>query len=291
VKKFVHLINPALQVPVKFIRQYKARKVVYDVELETFASQAIRDAYRLFWRQRSGRRLPEGLKGVSFTNASTFSTRVRVRLLKEISCKHQAVNPTVSCFVTNYLARPELKICKRRGPLNSYTYAQAIQKFPQHLSFEFLRDLYLFAKTNLPEREVVERFLILTPDLFDIPPQQSDQPDQVPMVIDENPIPAPLPVSTPAIPAAAFHSTSSMSHPPPAAQGDLLHSFSSPLTTTTAPPIIPTCKYHPHLSFRHLYSVGNNRFPRFRHSQLTGYYHLNFDPTRNQHLCSATYPF
>ncbi len=84
-KKFVQLVNPALQVPVKFIRQYKARKVVYDVELETpFASQAIRDAYGLFWRQCSGQRLPEGLKGVSFANASTFSTRVRVRLLKEV---------------------------------------------------------------------------------------------------------------------------------------------------------------------------------------------------------------
>ncbi len=174
-KSFVRLINPSLATPIKFVRQYKARKVVYDVELETpAASQAIRDAFGLFWRQRSGRRLPDGLKGVSFANASTFSTRVRVRLLKEISRRHQAVNPTVSCYVTNYLARPELKIRELRGPLNSYTYSQAIQKFPQHLSLEFLRDLYLFAKTNLPEREVVERFLVLTPDLFDVPPTQPD---------------------------------------------------------------------------------------------------------------------
>jgi hypothetical protein len=88
--------------------------------------------------------------------------------------------------VTNYLARPELKVRERRGPLNSYTYSQAIQKFPQHLSLEFLRDLYLYAKTSLPEREVVERFLILTPDLFDIPPQQPNSTEDESMVVDES---------------------------------------------------------------------------------------------------------
>jgi hypothetical protein len=89
--------------------------------------------------------------------------------------------------VTNYLSRPELKIRERRGPLNSYTYSKAIQKFPQHLSLEFLRDLYLFAKTNLPEREVMERFLVLTPDLFDVPPTQPSHPDLEPMAVDEAP--------------------------------------------------------------------------------------------------------
>jgi hypothetical protein len=221
VKKLVHMIDPALPTPVKFVRQYKTRKVIYDVELEqTQASQAIRDAYGQFWRQCSGRRLPEGLKGISFANASTFSTRVRVRLLKEISRKHQAVNPNVSCYVTNYLARPELKVHKRRGPLNSYTYSQAIQKFPQHLSLEFLHDLYLYAKTSLPEREVVERFLILTPDLFDMPPQQPNPTEDESMVVDESQNPQAI--------AAPIN-------PVPLSQGDLLQSFGSPSTTQQLP--------------------------------------------------------
>jgi hypothetical protein len=204
VKKFVSFIDPSLPTPIKFVRQYKTRKVVYDVEMETpFASQAIRDAFGLFWRQKSGRRLPDGLKGVSFANASTFSTRVRVRLLKEISRRHQAANPSVSCYVTNYLSRPELKVRERRGPLNSYTYSEAIQKFPHHLTLEFLRDLYLFAKTNLPEREVIDRFLILTPDLFDVP---QAQPEPEGMAVDENPIQAP-PASSPSTLTVAPPST------------------------------------------------------------------------------------
>jgi hypothetical protein len=217
VRKFVNMIDPALMTPIKFVRQYKTRKVVYDVEFHTVSSsQAIRDAYGSFWRQRSGRRLPDGLKGISFANATTFSTRVRVRLLKEVSRHHQALNPSVSCYVTNYLSRPELKVRERRGPLNSYTYSQTIQKFPQHLTLDFLRDLYLYAKTNLPEREVVERFLILTPDLFDVP---LAQPEQVPMAVDEAPVQDIPPVQSPAVsavtvaPTSASPSTSAITSP------------------------------------------------------------------------------
>ncbi len=150
--------------------------------LTSASSQTIRDTYGLFWRRRSGRRLPDELRGISFANASTFSTRVRVRLLKEISRRHQTANPSVSCFVTNYVARPELKIRERRGPISSFTYTQAIQKFPQHLTHDFLKDLYLYATTNLPQAEVIERFLILTPDLLDGPSSISEA---VPMSVDE----------------------------------------------------------------------------------------------------------
>jgi len=96
--------------PIKFVRQYKARKVIYDVEMYSAgASQAIRDAFGLFWRKKSGKRLPPDLKGISFTNATTFPTRVRLRLLKELCRRHQLSNPNLSCYVTSYLARPELK--------------------------------------------------------------------------------------------------------------------------------------------------------------------------------------
>jgi hypothetical protein len=196
---YIHLVDPSLATPIKFIRQYKACKVVYDVEMVTpAASQAVRDAYGLFWRRRSGRRLPDQLRGISFANASTFSTRVRVRLLKEISRHHQAANPSVSCYVTNYLARPELKVRERRGPVSSFTYTQAIQKFPQHLTLDFLRELFLYARTNLPQSEVVERFLILTPDLVSGIPEPSE-----PMIVDENasqpPTSQPPPSTPPAV--------------------------------------------------------------------------------------------
>jgi hypothetical protein len=130
------------------------------------ASQAIRDAFGLFWRKKSGKRLPPDLKGISFTNATTFPTRVRLRLLKELCRRHQLSNPNLSCYVTSYLARPELKIRDRRGMVTSLTYVQAVQQLPHHFTLSFLRELYQYARTNLPENEVIERFLILTPDLL-----------------------------------------------------------------------------------------------------------------------------
>jgi hypothetical protein len=150
------------------------------------ASQEIRDAFGLFWRKKSGKRLPNDLKGVSFSNSTTFSTRVRLRLLKELCRKHQAANPSLSCFITSYLARPELKIRDRRGIVTSLTYTEAIQQLSQHLSLPFLQDLYQYAKTNLPEKEVPERFLILTPDLL-----LGSGSDQLSMSVDESQPPQP----------------------------------------------------------------------------------------------------
>ncbi len=162
--------------------------MIYDVEMTTpWASQDIRDAYGLFWRKKSGKRLPPELKGISFSNSTTFSTRVRLRLLKEVCRKHQLANPSLSCFITGYLARPELKIRDRRGVITSLTYTKAIQQLPQHLSLPFLQDLYQYAKTNLPEKEVIERFLILTPDLLLGAP-----PEQLSMSVDETNPPQPI---------------------------------------------------------------------------------------------------
>ncbi len=171
-------------------------------------SQAIRDAYGLFWRKKSGRRLPDGLKGISLSNVTTFPTRVRVRLLKEICHLHQAANPTVSCFVTNYNPRPELKIRDRKGPLVSYTYSKVISKLAYHLSLDFLKELYHYARTNLPEEEVAERFLILSSDLL-----CTSTGDLISMSVDEGagttpppPVPNPVPdisVSAPGQPSSS----------------------------------------------------------------------------------------
>jgi len=185
-------VDPALPTSIKFVRQYKARKVIYDVEMYSVgASQAIRDAFGLFWRKKSGKRLPPELKGISFTNATTFPTRVRLRLLKELCRRHQLLNPNLSCYVTSYLARPELKIRDRRGMVTSLTYVQAVQQLPHHFTLSFLRDLYQYARTNLPEKEVIERFLILTPDLL-----LGTVPEQLSMSMDD-PTSAQTPVIQP----------------------------------------------------------------------------------------------
>jgi hypothetical protein len=129
-------------------------------------SRAIRDGFGQFWRKKSGRQLPSTLKGITIANSTTFSTRVRVRLMKEIARRHTIANPELTCFVTNYFPRPELKIRSRKSPMVTLTYTDAVQKMPHHLSNEFLIELYEYARSVLPDEEIVERFLVLSPDLL-----------------------------------------------------------------------------------------------------------------------------
>jgi len=178
--------------------------VVYDIEMYTPSdSQEIRDAFGLFWRKKSGKKLPSELKGVTLSNVTTFPTRVRVRLLKEVCRRHQAANPDLSCFVTNYLARPELKIRDRKGPMLSYTYTETVQKLSHHLTTDFLSELSKFAKTNLSDEEIRERFLVLSPDFISPPTVAND--DGSAMSVDMPPepsvnqailvsVPAPIPL-------------------------------------------------------------------------------------------------
>jgi hypothetical protein len=137
-------------------------------------SRAIRDAFGQFWRKRSGRRLPDALKGITIANCTTFSTRVRVRLLKELSRKHSIANPELSCFVTNYFPRPELKIRNKRAPMVTMTYSDAVVRLSHHLTPEFLIELYQYARSVLPEEEIVRRFLVLSPDLLKPGSEQAD---------------------------------------------------------------------------------------------------------------------
>jgi hypothetical protein len=147
-------------------------------------SRAIRDGFGQFWRKKSGRQLPSTLKGITIANSTTFSTRVRVRLMKELARKHTIANPELTCFVTNYFPRPELKIRSRRSPMVTLSYTKAVLKMPHHLSNEFLVELYKYAKSVLPDEEIVERFLVLSPDLLN-PNPGSELVDASAMSVDE----------------------------------------------------------------------------------------------------------
>jgi hypothetical protein len=146
-------------------------------------SRAIRDGFGQFWRKKSGKRLPDALKGITIANSTTFPTRVRVRLLKEIARRHSIANPELTCFVTNYYPQPELKIRSRRSPMTTLTYSEAVVRLPQHLSNEFLIELYEYAKSVLPDKEIVERFLVLSPDL--LKPGSGSIDDSANMSVDE----------------------------------------------------------------------------------------------------------
>jgi hypothetical protein len=149
-------------------------------------SRAIRDGFGAFWRKKSGKRLPEGLKGITISNSTIFPTRVRVRMLKELARRHSIANPELTCFVTSYYPRPELKIRSRRSPMVTMNYTDAITKLSHHLSTEFLIELYEYAKSVLPDDEIVERFIVLSPDLL----KPNSGPSNISvMSTDEQPLP------------------------------------------------------------------------------------------------------
>ncbi len=157
-------------------------------------SRAIRDGFGSFWRKKSGKRMPEGLKGITIANSTTFPTRVRVRLLKELARRHSLANPELTCFVTNYYPRPELKIRSRRNPMVTMNYTEAVTRLPHHLTTEFLIELYEYARSVLPDEEIVERFLVLSPDLVkpgsghaDTSTMSTDEPTPEPEDINEAP--------------------------------------------------------------------------------------------------------
>jgi hypothetical protein len=157
VTKYILATDNSLPTNIKYVRQYRGNKTVYDMEMPSkFEARAVRDAFSLFWRKNSGRRLPEELKGITISNVTTFATRVRVRLLKELCRRHQAANPHLSCFVTNYMPRPDLKIRNKKGPMVTLSYTKAVTSLSHHLTPEFLADLCRFARTNIPEDELTD---------------------------------------------------------------------------------------------------------------------------------------
>jgi len=150
-----------------FARQFKGHStVVYDLELVSKdLSKSIRAKYGTFWRKRNRPTMPGALQGISISNSLTFSTRVRIAILKEIAKRHTESNPGLQCFVTNYLPRPTLKL-KDKGPVKTFGYVEAIKRFGHHLTPAFLTSQTRFAKTNVPVDELLPTFLVLTPDLL-----------------------------------------------------------------------------------------------------------------------------
>jgi hypothetical protein len=179
-------VSPDLPQEFAHIRQYRGKKAIYDVEMPSVSdSQAIQDAFGQFWRKKSGRRLPDSLKGITIANCTTFPTRVRVRMLKELARKHSIANPELSCFVTNYFPRPELKIRNKKAPMVTMTYSDAVVRLSHHLTTDFLVELYQYTKSTLPDEEIVKRFLVLSPDLLKPGVEQADNSNVSNMSVDE----------------------------------------------------------------------------------------------------------
>lgn len=154
-----------------YVRQFRGRQgAIYDVEMSSvMSSNRIRTAFGQFFRRGSAGP-PAQLANITLTNSLTFSTRVRVRLMKEVAKKHQLANSDLIVFVTNFLPRPVLKIKEKRGPMSTYTFCETMQRFSHHLSQDFLAATSKFANVHVPKEELTPTFLLLSPDLLGTPP-------------------------------------------------------------------------------------------------------------------------
>lgn len=161
------------------VRQFRGKRgAIYDVEMGSIASSnRIRNAYGAFYR-RGSQGPPPGLSKVSISNSLTYASRVRVRMLKEIAKKHRIANPDMQIFVTSYLPRPTLKMRDKKGPMSTFTFCEAVQRFSQHFTPEFLVATAKFANVHIPREDLAGFFVLLSPDLLQgahsIPTSPSD---------------------------------------------------------------------------------------------------------------------
>lgn len=166
---------------IEYVRQFRGRRgAVYDVQMRSIASSnKIRTMYGSYFR-RGGSPPPPALARISITNSLTFASRVRVRLMKEIAKRHKLANSDLNVFVTSYEPRPVLKVKDKKGPVSTFTFCEAMQRFSHHFTQDFLVNMTRFAHVQIARDDLTPFFLVLSPDLLKGPIPLSATPDKAP---------------------------------------------------------------------------------------------------------------
>lgn len=161
---------------ITYVRQLKNKgttTATYDVEMESVeASATVRSTFGAFFKGRKAGKavtpLPAELTKISINNSHTFTTRVRVRIMKQLAICHQAANPDFACFVTSYLPRPALRIKPPGGKVDTYQFVEAVRRFSHYLTPDFLKTETTYAK-GVGLDKLISTFIVLNPDLI-LPP-------------------------------------------------------------------------------------------------------------------------
>ena len=120
---------------------------VLDARLSSVeASKAIRDAFSGFFRNPSQNIRPPGLKGVSVRNKTTFETRIRVQILKELGKNYQAKNPDSSFSVRGFDSRPAIILVPPSGAsdprIKNMGFVDTVRQPPEQLSQDNLFQIF-----------------------------------------------------------------------------------------------------------------------------------------------------
>ena len=129
---------------------------------------SIRKKFGSFFARGSDTR-PQELSQVSVQNAITKGTRVRISILKLIAKRYVESNPEGKANVVGYTSRPMLKVTPppsgsdRVQRVRSYTYIEAIQKFPTNFAEADIGPITKRAFSSFPH-QLRSTFAVLSDD-------------------------------------------------------------------------------------------------------------------------------
>ena len=183
-------------VPVVFVKNSTSRRpgaeTRYHVQLQSVAeSKAIRDTFSAFF-EGGKNTLPPEFKGLALRNRLTQETRIRLAIMQLLAHRYRESNPDGKAKVIGFESRPLLKITPpassdgAESRVQSYTYIDAVKKFPTNFSSEELKPILSMIGAE-QKGKVRSLFLVINDDMLkrsrpggrdgDVAPGASSGPD------------------------------------------------------------------------------------------------------------------
>ena len=149
------------------LRHRKTGGTVYNVRLSSVAaSQRIRELYSGFFRGESPVPLPQQFRGVSVRNKVTLSTRIRLRIMRELGNLYIESNHGATFKVRGFDPRPLLFTQPPRGSSDrprTLNFIEAVTTMPASFSDDNLAQIFAVVGTH-HEGELRQIYVVITDD-------------------------------------------------------------------------------------------------------------------------------
>ena len=161
------------QIPILFVKNSTSRRTGaetrYHVQLQSVAeSKEIRDKFALFFTGGKKEK-PDEYKDIAVRNRLTQETRIRLAIMQLIAHRYRGSNPEGHAKVLGFESRPILKISPPSSDPDSarvqtYTYIEAIKKFPTNFNSEELKPILSMLGSE-HKGKVRSLFVVLNDDM------------------------------------------------------------------------------------------------------------------------------
>ena len=143
--------------------------IAYNVQMSSRDDAcSIRKKFGSFFTRGQDSR-PADLSKISVQNSVTKGTRIRISILKLIARRYSESNPGGKAHVIGYTSQPQLKVTpppdanERVARVRSYTYIEAIQKFPVNFPDADIGPITKRAFSSFPH-QLRATFVVLSDD-------------------------------------------------------------------------------------------------------------------------------